>query len=131
MNIPSELKYTKEHEWVRIEDKIATIGVTDYAQTELTDITFFELPEIGREVKQMEEIGVIETSKAVSEIYSPVSGKVIEVHAALDDTPDTLNSDPYGEGWLVKIEISDEAEVEQLLSADARSEEHTSELQSH
>ncbi|HDL01147.1 MAG TPA: glycine cleavage system protein GcvH, partial [candidate division Zixibacteria bacterium] len=119
MNIPSELKYTKEHEWVRIEDKIATIGVTDYAQTELTDITFFELPEIGREVKQMEEIGVIETSKAVSEIYSPVSGKVIEVHAALDDTPDTLNSDPYGEGWLVKIEISDEAEVEQLLSADA------------
>lgn len=122
MNIPSELKYTKEHEWVRIEDKIATIGVTDYAQTELTDITFFELPEIGREVKQMEEIGVIETSKAVSEIYSPVSGKVIEVHAALDDTPDTLNSDPYGEGWLVKIEISDEAEVEQLLSADAYKE---------
>lgn len=122
MNIPSELKYTKEHEWVRIEDKIAIIGVTDYAQAELTDITFFELPEIGREVKQMEEIGVIETSKAVSEIYSPVSGKVIEVHAALDDTPDTLNSDPYGEGWLVKIEISDETEVEHLLSADAYKE---------
>ncbi len=122
MNIPSELKYTKEHEWVRIEGKIATIGVTDYAQAELTDITFFELPEIGREVKQMEEIGVIETSKAVSEIYSPVSGKVIEVHAALDDTPENLNSDPYGEGWLVKIEISDEVEVEQLMSADAYKE---------
>ena len=122
MNIPSELRYTKEHEWVRIEGKVATIGVTDYAQAELTDITFFELPEIGREVKQMEEIGVIETSKAVSEIYSPVSGKVIEVHAALDDTPETLNSDPYGEGWLVKIEISDENEVEQLMSADAYKE---------
>ena len=122
MNIPSELKYTKEHEWVRIESKIATIGVTDYAQAELTDITFFELPEIGREVKQSEEIGVIETSKAVSEIYSPISGKIVEINSALDDAPDTLNSDPYGAGWLVKIEISDEAEVDHLLSADAYKE---------
>lgn len=118
MNIPAELKYTKEHEWVRIEGNVATIGVTDYAQAELTDITFFELPEIGREVKQMEEIGVIETSKAVSEIFSPISGKVIEVNSALDDAPETLNSDCYGGGWLVKIEISDEVEVEQLMSAD-------------
>ncbi len=122
MNIPSELKYTKEHEWVRVEGKVATIGVTDYAQAELTDITFFELPEIGRNVKQMEEIGVIETSKAVSEIYSPLSGKIVEINSALDDTPDTLNSDPYGGGWLVKIEISDDAEVGQLLSADAYKE---------
>ena len=122
MNIPSELKYTKEHEWVRIEGKVATIGVTDYAQAELTDITFFELPEIGREVKQMEEIGVIETSKAVSEIFSPISGKVVEVNSALDDEPETLNSDPYGAGWLVKIEITNEVEVEQLMSADAYKE---------
>ena len=118
MNIPAELKYTKEHEWIRIEGNVATIGVTDYAQAELTDITFFELPEIGREVKQMEEIGVIETSKAVAEIFSPISGKVIEVNSALDDAPETLNSDCYGDGWLVKIEISDEVEVEQLMSAD-------------
>ena len=118
MNIPADLKYTKEHEWIRIEGNVATIGVTDYAQAELTDITFFELPEIGREVKQMEEIGVIETSKAVAEIFSPISGKVIEVNSALDDAPETLNSDCYGDGWLVKIEISDEVEVEQLMSAD-------------
>jgi len=122
MNTPSELKYTKEHEWIRVEGKIATIGVTDYAQAELTDITFFELPEIDREVKQSEEIGVIETSKAVSEIYSPVSGKIVEVNTALDDAPETLNSDPYGEGWLVKIELSDEAEIEQLMSVDAYKE---------
>ena len=117
MNIPEELKYTKEHEWVLVEGKIAIIGVTDYAQAELTDITFFELPEIGRDVKQMEEIGVIETSKAVSEIYSPLSGKIVEVNTALDDAPETLNSDPYGAGWLVKIEFSNAVEVEQLLSA--------------
>ena len=117
MNIPEELKYTKEHEWVRIEGETATIGVTDYAQAELTDITFFELPEIGRKVEQMEEIGVIETSKAVSEIYSPLSGTITEVNTALDDSPETLNSDPYGAGWLVKIEISNAGEVAQLLSA--------------
>ena len=118
MKTPSELRYTKEHEWVKVEGKIATIGVTDYAQAELSDITFFEFPEIGRVVKQMEEIGVIETSKAVSEIFSPVSGKIVKVNTALDDAPDTLNSDPYGAGWLVKIEISDEVEIEQLLTAD-------------
>ncbi len=122
MNTPSELKYTKEHEWVRIEGKIATVGVTDYAQAELTDITFFELPEIGREVKQLEEIGVIETSKAVSEIYSPLSGKIVEINSASDDAPETLNSDPYGEGWLLKIELTDEVEVEKLLSAEAYQE---------
>ncbi len=117
MNIPEELKYTKEHEWVRIEGNVATIGVTDYAQAELSDITFFELPEIGRKVEQKEEIGVIETSKAVSEIYSPLTGTITEVNTALDDEPETLNSDPYGAGWLVKIEISEKSELEQLLSA--------------
>ncbi len=118
MNIPEELKYTTEHEWVRIDGNVATIGVTDYAQAELSDITFFELPEIGRKVEQKEEIGVIETSKAVSEIYSPLTGTITEINTALDDEPETLNSDPYGAGWLVKIEISDKSELEQLLSAD-------------
>lgn len=117
MNIPADLKYTKEHEWVRIEGKTAIVGVTDYAQSELSDITFFELPEIGREVKQMEEIGVIETSKAVAEIFSPISGKIIEVNNVLDDEPETLNKDPYGEGWLVKIEYSDEIELDDLMDA--------------
>ena len=117
MKIPAELKYTNEHEWVRIDGTTAVVGVTDYAQAELTDITFFEFPEIGRVVKQMEEIGVIETSKAVSEIFSPLSGKITAVNEALDDAPDTVNNDPYGKGWLVKIEFSDESEVDQLLSA--------------
>lgn len=119
MNIPADLKYTKEHEWVKLEGTTAIIGVTDFAQSNLSDITFFEFPEIGREVNQMEEIGVIETSKAVSDIFSPVSGKVIEVNDALDDNPETVNSDPYGAGWLVKIEVEDASEIEALLSADA------------
>jgi glycine cleavage system H protein len=118
VNIPGELKYTKEHEWVKVDGNIATIGITDYAQQELSDITFFELPEIERDVKQSEEIGVIETSKAVSEIYSPVSGKIVEVNTPLDENPEIVNRDPYGEGWLIKIEISDSLELDQLLSGD-------------
>ncbi|KAA3635555.1 MAG: glycine cleavage system protein GcvH [Calditrichaeota bacterium] len=122
MNIPADLRYTKEHEWVKLEGTTAIIGVTDFAQSNLTDITFFEFPEIGREVNQMEEIGVIETSKAVSDIFSPVSGKVVAVNDALDDNPETVNSDPYGDGWLVKIEVKDASEFEALLSADAYKE---------
>lgn len=122
MNVPGELKYTKEHEWVRMEGKVAVIGVTDYAQNELTDITFFEFPEIGREVNQMEEIGVIETSKAVAEIYSPVTGKVVEVNESLDDDPDKMKNDPYGDGWLVKIEIDSEDQLSELLDAAAYKE---------
>ena len=119
MNIPADLKYTKEHEWVRVEGTTATIGITDFAQNELTDITFFEFPEIGREVKQMEEIGVIETSKAVAELYTPVSGKVIAVNNALDDDPDIIKNDPYGAGWLVKIELTDSGELAQLMDSAA------------
>ena len=118
MNIPGDLKYTKEHEWVKVDGNIATVGITDYAQQELSDITFFELPEIDRDVKQSEEIGVIETSKAVSEIYSPVSGKIVEVNTPLDDNPEIVNQDPYGDGWLVKIEMSDVMELNQLLGVD-------------
>lgn len=119
MNIPADLKYTNDHEWVKIEGSTVTIGVTDYAQNELSDITFFEFPEIGREVKQGDEIGVIETSKAVSEIYSPVTGKVVEINVVLDDSPELVNQDPYGEGWLIKFEMSDESETDSLLDANA------------
>lgn len=118
MNVPSELKYTKEHEWVRIEGKTATIGITDWAQGELGDIVFVELPDIGAEVVQMEAFGTIEAVKAVSELYAPLSGKVVEVNGSLDDDPMVVNRDPYGEGWMLKIELSDEAQVEQLLTAD-------------
>ena len=119
MNIPGDLKYTKEHEWVKVDGNIATVGVTDFAQNELTDITFFEFPEIDRVVNQMDEVGVIETSKAVAEIYSPVSGKVVGVNNALDDNPDQLKSDPYGAGWLIKIELSNSGELDGLMDATA------------
>jgi glycine cleavage system H protein len=118
MNIPGDLKYTKEHEWVKIDGNVAVVGVTDFAQNELTDITFFEFPEIGREVNQMDEVGVIETSKAVAEIYSPLSGKIVGVNSVLDDNPDQLKNDPYGEGWLIKIEMTNAGELDGLMDAD-------------
>lgn len=118
MNVPADLKYTKEHEWLRIEGDIATVGITDWAQGELGDIVFVELPEVGAGVEQMESFGTIEAVKAVSEIYSPVEGKVVEVNAALDDDPMVINRDPYGEGWMIKIEVADSAQLEQLLNAD-------------
>ncbi|HSG69864.1 MAG TPA: glycine cleavage system protein GcvH, partial [Planctomycetaceae bacterium] len=97
MNIPGELKYTKEHEWVKVDGNIATVGITDYAQGELGDIVFVELPNIGDEFKQMDAFGTIEAVKAVSDMYSPLSGKVIEVNAGLDDDPMAINRDPYGD----------------------------------
>lgn len=118
MNVPSELKYTKEHEWIRIEGDMATVGITDWAQGELGDIVFVELPEIGAEVAQMEAFGTIEAVKAVSELYAPVSGKVIEVNGGLDDDPMVVNRDPYGDGWMIKIELADVSQVEQLLGAE-------------
>jgi glycine cleavage system H protein len=118
VNVPSELKYTKEHEWIRIEGDMATVGITDWAQGELGDIVFVELPEIGAEVAQMEAFGTIEAVKAVSELYAPVSGKVIEVNGGLDDDPMVVNRDPYGDGWMIKIELADVSQVEQLLGAE-------------
>lgn len=117
MEVREELLYTKEHEWVAIEDAVATIGITDYAQSELGDIVFLELPEVGTTVKQMEAFGTIEAVKAVSDIYSPVSGEIIEVNSSLEDEPDQINSDPYGDGWMIKMKMSDEAELDDLLSA--------------
>ena len=117
MNIPADLKYTEEHEWVKLEDNIATIGITDWAQGELGDIVFVELPGEGDKVTQTEPFGTIEAVKAVSELFSPVTGKVVEVNSALDDDPIVINHDPYGDGWMMKVELSDTTQVEQLLDA--------------
>lgn len=116
-NIPTELKYTKEHEWVKLDGTTATIGITDYAQGELGDIVFVELPAVGDELTMMKPFGTIEAVKAVSDMFAPLTGKVVEVNAALDDDPMVINRDPYGEGWMLKIELSDQGEVEQLLDA--------------
>lgn len=116
MSIPSDLKYTKTHEWVRVSGDIATIGITDYAQSELGDIVFLELPEEGRILAQDEVFGTVESVKAVSDLYSPVSGEVIEVNHAIIDATETVNEDPYGGGWMIRVRMSNPAEVEELLS---------------
>lgn len=115
MNIPEELKYTKEHEWVRVDGDIATVGITDFAQSELGDIVFVELPEVGDETTMNESFGTIEAVKAVSDMFAPLSGEVVEVNEALADAPETINKDPYGEGWIIKIKMSDKGELDQLL----------------
>jgi glycine cleavage system H protein len=120
MNIPSDLLYTKDHEWVRIADGIATVGITDYAQGELGDVVYLELPAVGDEVHQGKAFGTIEAVKAVSDLYSAVSGTIEAVNAALTDTPELVNQDPYGKGWMIKIKVSDiEAEKENLLTPEA------------
>ena len=115
MNVPSELKYTKEHEWVKIEGNIATIGITEFAQSELGDIVFVELPDVGSAVAQMKSFGTIEAVKAVSDMFSPVTGKVTEVNQTLDADPMIINREPYEAGWILKVELSEPSEIEQLL----------------
>src|SRR6266478_7964723 len=110
-DIPADLKYAKSHEWVRATGSVATVGITDHAQHELTDVVFVELPEVGRKVKAGEPCAVVESVKTASDIYSPVSGEVIDSNKALADKPDLVNSDPYGEGWFYKIRMTDPAEV--------------------
>ncbi len=117
-NIPSDLKYAESHEWCRTEGNIATIGISDYAQGELGDVVYVELAEAGTVLKKGDAIGSLESVKSVSDIYAPVSGKVVEVNPALEDTPEIINSDPYGEGWILKIEMSDPSEAESLLDAE-------------
>lgn len=117
MEFPKDLSYTKEHEWVKVEDNVATIGITDYAQGELGDVVFVELPDVGASFKQMEAFGTIEAVKAVSELYSPVSGEIVEINAKLEDEAALVNSDCYGDGWMIKIKLSDPSEVEALLDA--------------
>lgn len=115
MNIPADLKYTKEHEWVRLEGNVATIGITDWAQGELGDVVFVEMPDVGSEVAKSEQFGTIEAVKAVSELYAPLSGKVIEINGALDDDPMAVNRDPFGDGWMIRIEISEKSEIDSLF----------------
>ncbi len=113
--VPDELRYTKEHEWIRIEGDNVVIGVTDYAQDALTDVVWVELPEIGSVVGSMESFASVESVKSVSEIYAPVSGEVLEVNDSLEDSPEQINEDPYGNGWICKMAISDPAELGDLL----------------
>lgn len=116
--ILDELYYTKEHIWVKIENDVATIGITDYAQSQLGDAVFIELPEVGREVESGEVIATVESIKAVSEIYSPLTGKIISINEDLANEPSLLNSDPYGDGWICDIQIKDLTEIEDLMTAD-------------
>ena len=117
MNIPKDLKYSASHEWARIENGIATIGITDFAQGELGDIVFVELPAIGAKVSQNKPLGTVEAVKAVSDLNAPLSGEVTEVNGALEGTPDVVNKDAYGAGWMVKIKISNAAEAANLMDA--------------
>lgn len=122
--IPQELKYTDTHEWARVEsDGSVTVGITDHAQELLGDIVFIELPEVDNDVNAAQETGVIESVKAASDIYAPISGIISEINDNLQDSPDLVNSDPYGEGWLYRIQPSDEDEIEKLLDADSYAEQ--------
>jgi len=117
MPSPSDRRYTKEHEWVRVEDNMGTVGITDYAQDQLGDIVYVDLPSPGTQVKQLEKLGEIESVKAVSDLYSPVSGEVVEVNQGVNDRPELVNQSPYEEGWLVRLRLADPAELDNLLTA--------------
>ncbi|MFH0990530.1 MAG: glycine cleavage system protein GcvH [bacterium] len=119
MNFPEHLKYTKDHEWIRVEGTTGWVGITEYAQGELGDIVFVELPAVGTKIQQGKTFGTIEAVKAVSDLYAPVSGEIVEVNKAVQDTPDVVNKDPYGGGWMVKMTLSQEAELGQLLDVEA------------
>jgi glycine cleavage system H protein len=115
MEIPAGLRYSKEHEWVATEEEVATIGITDYAQEQLGEIVYVELPAVGDKISKDDAFGVVESVKAVSDIYAPVSGTVVEVNQELPESPEMINEDPYGDGWLVKVKVSDASELEDLL----------------
>lgn len=119
MNFPSELKYTKDHEWVRIEGNEAYVGITDFAQRELGDIVYIDINTVGDEVAKDDVFGTVEAVKTVSDLFMPVTGTVLETNAALNDNPELVNTDPYGQGWMVKVAVADAAQVEGLLTADA------------
>ena len=119
MNVPAELKYTKEHEWIRVEGEEAVVGITDYAQSQLGDIVFVECETVGDALEAGETFGTVEAVKTVSDLYLPVAGEVLEFNEELEREPELVNKDPYGKGWIVKIKISDETELDGLLNADA------------
>jgi glycine cleavage system H protein len=118
VNVPTNLKYTREHEWARVEGNQATVGITDYAQHQLGDVVYVELPAAGAAVRYMQPFGVVESVKAASDLFSPVSGTVVEVNLVLEDSPELVNQSPYGDGWMIVVELRDPAELDQLLSAD-------------
>ncbi len=118
MNVPENLHYTEEHEWISVSDNIVTVGITDYAQGELGDVVYVELPEEGEEFAQMDTFGTIEAVKAVSDLFAPVSGKVVKINSALADSPEIINKDPYGDGWMIQIELEHKSELDQLLNAE-------------
>ncbi len=118
MNIPDNLKYTKDHEWIKIEGDIAVVGITDFAQNELGDIVFVEVDTLGEELDKEETFGTIEAVKTVSDLFMPLSGEIAEFNEALESDPDTINKDPYGDGWIIKIKLSDASETGDLLTAE-------------
>ena len=122
MVIPPDLRYTNEHEWVRVENGVGTVGITDYAQDQLGDVVYVDLPSPGKQLSQLAVFGEIESVKAVSELYAPVSGEVVESNGALADKPEMINESPYSEGWIMKLRLTEESEVENLLTADQYSD---------
>jgi glycine cleavage system H protein len=119
MDVPKDYKFTRTHEWVKVDGDVVTIGITEFAQSELGDITYLELPGVGSELRQSEPFGVVESVKAASDMYAPVSGEVVEENAAAIDAPEVVNSSPYGDAWLLKVRVSDQSQLEGLLDADA------------
>ena len=122
MNIPENLKYTKDHEWVKVDGNIATVGITDFAQSELGEIVYVEIETEDEDLEKEEVFGTVEAVKTVSDLFMPISGKVTEVNAQLEDAPELVNNDPFGDGWMIKIEIADNSELEDLLDAKAYNE---------
>ena len=117
MDFPDELKYTEEHEWILVEDDIVTIGITDFAQDQLGDVVFVELPDVGDQLDAGKPLGVVESVKAVSDVYSPVTGEVVEVNTDLPDEPEMLNTSPYDDGWMIKVKLADPSELDDLMDA--------------
>ena len=122
MNIPENLKYTKDHEWIKIEGKVATVGITDFAQGELGDIVYVDIETVDETIDQNEVFGSVEAVKTVSDLFMPLSGEIIEFNEFLEDAPETVNGDPYGKGWMIKIQLTDELQIEELLDAEAYKE---------
>lgn len=119
MNFPADLKYTKEHEWVRVEGDVATVGITEFAQSELGDIVFVDINTVGETIGQDEVFGAVEAVKTVSDLFMPVSGEILEKNDGLDSAPESVNSDPYGDGWMIKVRLTDASQLDGLMSADA------------
>jgi glycine cleavage system H protein len=122
MSVPQDLFYSKTHEWVSLDGDIATVGITDFAQSQLSDLTFVELPEVGTEFSAGDEAAVVESVKAAADVYAPVSGEVVEVNSDLEDSPELINKDAFGDGWLFKIRVTDESDVDNMLDADSYEE---------